>query len=289
MKSMRVSMLALLACLPAALLTADEPGLIVTGDLGFALSGGNAEASSLAFKGELKRTWLRSSLKFGLAGLRSETTTTTRSAVGNPAAFVVDERSTSVTSAESFSTFARFDQQLGTRLFVNAGLGWERDRFAGFRARSSASGGLGYALSASPQRDFRLLAALTYTKQDDVIVDPSVSDSFAGARLGWELKLTGARTVFSHSLAFDQNLQDTADRRADVQAALSVALSQTLALKTGARLLYDHLPALARVDLRSPSGALTGQVSVPLDTTDTQFTVALVVKFERKSAPAVKP
>jgi putative salt-induced outer membrane protein YdiY len=279
-------MLIALACWPTLPAQAtDEPGLLVTGDLGFVFTGGNAEASSLAFKADLKRTWARSSFKFALAGLSTETSTVSRTAVGSPTSFVLDERSVRAKTAESFAASARLDRQVGTKLFVNGGVGWDRDRFAGIRARTYASGGLGYVVIADKRRDFRLLGALTYTKQDAVVEDPSVSDSFAGARLGWELKASGERTTFTHSLVLDQNLQDADDRRADVQASLGVALSQTLALKTGVRVLYDHLPSLALVDLRSSAGTPTGmQVAVPLDTTDTQFTVALVVKFERKHA-----
>lgn len=288
MKFVRIALLAVMVGWPAVhVQAADEPGLLVTGDLGFVFTGGNAEASSLAFKSDLKRTWSRSAFKLAVAGLRTETATITRTAIGTPTAFVVQEESVRTKTAESFSVHARLDRQVSERLFVNGGLGWERDRFAGFRARTSAAGGLGYVVTASPKRDLRLLAAVTYTKQDDVIADPSVSDSFAGARLGWELKLSSERTTFTHSLTLDQNLQDTDDRRADVQAAFSVALSRTLALKTGARVLYDHLPALTQVDLRAPAGVAPGlglKVAVPLDTTDTQFTVALVIKFERKDA-----
>ncbi|MBT8404713.1 MAG: DUF481 domain-containing protein, partial [Gemmatimonadetes bacterium] len=117
---------------------------------------------------------------------------------------------------------------------------------------------------------------LTYTIQDDVVEDPSRSDSFAGLRAGYGLtRQLSATTTFASDLIVDENLDDTDDLRADFTNSLAVAMSGSLALKASLQLLYDKQPALEQL----PLGTTGDTVFNPLGTTDRVFTLAVVLTF----------
>ena len=78
----------------------------------------------------------------------------------------------------------------------------------------------------------------------------------------------------------DENLETTADFRADLINAVSVNVSSLLALKISWQLLYDHLPSHKAVPLISPNGALTSHIVLtPLTPVDQIVTFALVARF----------
>ncbi len=62
--------------------------------------------------------------------------------------------------------------------------------------------------------------------------------------------------------------------------AFTVVMSTHLALKVGARWLYEHEPAFQSVELDNPLGTPTGQSAlVELKRLDTIVTTSLVVNF----------
>ena len=108
-----------------------------------------------------------------------------------------------------------------------------------------------------------------------------MDDSFLGLRLSYDYwrKITDT-TEFGSVLIVDENLDETEDLRADFSNWVSVAMSERLALKVSAQLLYDKLPGLQAVPLESPAGVPTGDtVFAELDELDSLLTVALVVNF----------
>jgi putative salt-induced outer membrane protein YdiY len=253
-------------------------------EFSYVATAGNSEAATLGFKNTLGRKWGKSSFEFKAGGVRAETTNTTRTAVGSgPTSFTVLEDKDTVLSAESYFLTGRFDRKVSARVFWFGGGGWTRNRFAGIQNRYEVAGGVGNVWVESDRVTFRTDYALSYTKEDDVIVAPDTSDTFAGFRFSWkyEHKL-GATTTYGNELVVDENLDDTSDLRAVMVNSAAVSMSRRLALKISLQSLYDHQPAFRELDLLDappPGGVKIGTVLDELDTLDTVFTASLVVNF----------
>jgi putative salt-induced outer membrane protein YdiY len=289
---MRRAVLAIVL-LAAAPLRADEekkePGLYLTGDLGFLWASGNSKSNSFGLKADLERLWTKQAFRFSAGALR-QSSSTARIAVGTPTDFELEVLEP-VTTAEEYFARAAYDRQINERLFYTLGAGWERRPFAGIDNRWMGGAGLGYAFASGKPTDFRTIFGLTYTKEDPVLEDPALDDGFAGLRLTWELKqVVTSTTNLTHAFRFDQNLSESSDRRIDTDVALVVSINKTLALKAGFHLWYDNLPALESLALFDPSGLPTGlAIPVQLKKVDTQVTLALVVNLSRPDAPPPGP
>lgn len=161
------------------------------------------------------------------------------------------------------------------------GASWNRNTFAGIENRYVLVAGVGNTWVDSEVSKFRTDYGLTYTRQEDVVENPNVKDSFAGLRLSYDyVRALTETTEFGSQLVFDDNLNNTEDFRAKFLNSLGVAISQKLALKTSLLLAYDNLPSLTTVPLFFPDGTPADEaVAVELDKLDTYFTVALVVKI----------
>jgi hypothetical protein len=86
-----------------------EPGWYDQAELSFVLTGGNAEASTLALKNTLERLWATSRLGFHAGALRAESTVSTRFAVGTPDAYEVVEDERTDLTAENYFARLRYD------------------------------------------------------------------------------------------------------------------------------------------------------------------------------------
>jgi putative salt-induced outer membrane protein YdiY len=256
------------------------PGWYDQAEVSFVQTGGNAEASTLALKNALERVWEDALFAFRAGALRAESSTFTRFAVGTPDDFDVVEDETSELTAENYFANFRYDHELRPDFFWFASLGWERNEFAGFSDRTIGTGGVGQIWWEREGAHFRTDYGLTYTRQDDLVENPEIDDSFVGLRLAWDyLRPIGARASYQNLLVVHENLDETDDLRADWTNSLQAAMTERLALKVGLQLLWDHLPALAAVPLLE-DGAPTGTVVLAeLDELDTLFTAALVVTF----------
>jgi putative salt-induced outer membrane protein YdiY len=242
---------------------------------------GNAESDTIGFKNVLTRTWERATFQLTASGLRAETGTITRFAVGTPDDFQVVENTDSELSAENYHLRGRYDRELNERWFWFAGAGWEKSEFAGIDNRYSVVAGAGTVWFDTGTVRFKTDYGATFTRQEDVVEDPSIDESFLGLRLSYDYwrKLTES-TEYGSTLVVDENLDETDDLRADFTNWLGVAISERLALKVTYQLLYDRQPALRAVPLFSPGGVDTGTtVLAELDDLDSLLTVALVVNF----------
>lgn len=255
-----------------------ELGWFYTAELTGVWTGGNASSRALGFGAEARGVYELSEFGFRATGLTAHTGTITRVAVGTPDDFEVTKNTSSEKTAENYSLRARYDRQLTQRFFWFAGLGWERNTFAGYNGRVSAVGGAGNTWADDDQTRFKTTYGLTYSLQDDVIDDPSTPDSFAGFRIGadYRQQLT-ASTAFESLLAMDENFADFEDFRTNWTNSVIIDISDVLAFKAGLQLLFDNLPSLTTVPL---AGSTTGEVVLaPLSKLDTQFTIALVASF----------
>jgi putative salt-induced outer membrane protein YdiY len=262
---------------------ADEPelGWSDQAELSSVLTAGNSESTTLGFKNELKRTWQEAIFSFKAAGIRAESTTVTRIAVGTPDSFVLDEREDTALTAEAYLLSGRYDRKLSDFLFWYGGAGWDRNRFSGIENRAVVEGGLGNVWVDGEALKFKTAYALTYTDQEDVVEVPDQDGAFAGLRLGSDfLYKFGESTTYQNVLTVDDNLEDTSDWRADMVNSLTVAMTKRLALKAGLRWLYDAQPAFTAVPLQDGTGTPTGELAlVELEELDTIFTTSLVVNW----------
>ncbi len=77
----------------------------------------------------------------------------------------------------------------------------------------------------------------------------------------------------------DLNLDQTSDRRVDMDQGFAVSMTKTLAMKLGLRSRYRNDPSLETLTLLDVGGTPVGTVSVPLDEWDITLTAGLVVNF----------
>lgn len=268
----------LFVLLPAELAAQEErePGWYEQAELTLVLTGGNTQSNALGLNNRLERLFPSSRLILDAGGLRIESGTRERTAVGTPEDFAVAEDTETETTAENYFATLRFDRELSERSYAYGSGGWVRNRFAGVDNRWTGAAGIGYRLVDSERTSWTADLGATVTSEDPIVGE---TDSFAGLRLTWDLghRLTET-TRFTSVLVVDENLSETEDLRASFDNAIAVDISDVLALKTGLKLQFDNMPSLEEVDLVAvPGGTVTGTVLVPLDEVDTQFTVALVV------------
>jgi len=261
---------------------AEEPtGWTDTAELSLVATSGNSENTTFGFKNQLRRAWDRSSFQLDAGGIRVESKTFTRFAVGAPTSFNVVETSVTDVTAENYYLIGRYDRKITDRFFWFAGGGWDRNEFAGIKNRYNGFGGVGNVWVDTETVKFRTDYAISYTKQDDLIDVPGVSDDFVGVRVGWNyLHQFGANTTYVNDLIIDENLDETQDYRANMINSVAVAMNSRVALKVGLQWLYDNEPSFEGVTLFDvPGGTVLGTVPAQLDELDTVLTASLVVNF----------
>ena len=247
-------------------------------ELSFVSTGGNASSTTLGLKSTFTGTGGPNTFKLEFGGIRGETTFRTLSATVTPTAFTVEETTDSELTAENYFVRSRYDRSLGT-IFAFGGAGWDRNTFAGVQNRYSLVAGLGRAWVESETSRFKTDLGATYTIQKDVAPAPGADDSFAGLRLSVDaMRQLTESAGFTSVLVVDENLDDTDDLRADWTNALTVSISQRLALKTSLQLLFDNQPSLLSVPLFDTGGTPVGtDVLTPSDEVDTVLTMTLVI------------
>lgn len=249
-------------------------------ELSFVRTGGNAVASTLGIASTLTRSWERSDVKIEAGGIRTRTTRLTRTAVGTPTEYRVDEQSITLTSVENYYTRMRFDRRVSDRTAFFIQSGWTRNTFAGVQNRLVNVLGISTRWTESEERSLRTAYGLTHTLQQDVVPDPEWSDRFLGARVSCEFRLQVTdNSDWRSDLVLDGNGDDPSDVRADWTNSLSVAMNEHLGLRTSVRATFDNRPALASVPLSTLQGEPAGEVLVPRKELDRVVTVALVVSF----------
>lgn len=267
------------AAAPAVAQEEREPGWYDQAEVSLVLTAGNTRSSTFGVKNRLERLLPASRITLDAGGIRVESGRTERTAIGEPGDFVVVEDTETETTAENYFTTLRYDRELSARSYAYGSAGWVRNRFAGVEDRWTGAAGLGWELIESDRTTFQADLGATVTSEQPVIGE---SESFAGLRLTWDAahRLTET-TKLASVLVVDENLSETEDLRAEFDNSVAVDISNTLALKTGVKLLFDNLPALEEVPLRTtPGGPATGTVLTPLDELDTQVTVALIVTLD---------
>jgi putative salt-induced outer membrane protein len=273
------------AALPARAADADKKlGWSDAAELGYVVTSGNTETSTLGLKNTLARDWEKSRFEIKLGGIRVKTTDQSVFAVGSPADFEVMDGDPTLT-AENYYLNGRYDHKITDRFFWFAGAGWDRNRFAGIDSRTTGFGGVGNIWIDAENRKWKTDYAVSGTKERDVVEPDNFDGSFIGARLSSTFLDKFSETgSYGNDTTVDENLNDTSDLRVNMTNWVSLNMSTHLALKVSLQWLYDHQPALKEVDLFAPPGPPT--VTVPtqkvvteVENLDSIFTTALVIKY----------
>lgn len=283
-----VSSLAALG-LNAQVFAADQPGTFFKADLSFVQTAGNSVAGTLGTKANFTENWLRSGFTANAGAVRTETTQSTRTAIGTSQDnMTIQETSVSQISAENYFADAQYSYRLTENFYWFAKGSWTRDRPQGISSRFMEITGFGYDFSKRQDLEFKLNAAATFTEETDLVTnpDPDAQQNFPGIQVSYSYKQkVSSTTTVTHTLAYNQAFSPTKNFWFDGQAGLEVAITRsgTFALKVDARAQYHNMPAVEQLQLTQADGTDTGQqVTNPLKKFDGQFTVGLTVNLSRK-------
>jgi putative salt-induced outer membrane protein YdiY len=249
-----------------------------TAEVSYVITGGNTATSALSLGTSLSRKWTNDTLLFKGFILKSNATTTTRTARGTVDDFAVLEESITRKVAENYLLSGQYDRRISKKLLGQVGFSWDRNRFAGVDDRIMATTGLGYAWVDKERTQVKTSAGVTYTIRQYVGEDWS---SFAGFRFS----LNGEQKVLDNSrlstqFIFDDNLQEMRDWRFNWVNSVTASISKSLALKLSLRTLYANEPALQMLALIDDLGNPTGlTVPYPLKNLDTFLTTSIVINF----------
>ena len=278
-----LGLLAVLAIWPVLVRGEEKkPGLLgpwkATAELSFVVTGGNTTTSAFSLGTSFNRKWTNDSLLFKSYILKSNSTTTTRTAQGTETDFNIIEDKIHRLVAENYLLAGQYDRRISKKFSGQAGLSWDRNRFAGVDDRVMFTSGLGSAWVEKARTQVRTAAAVTYTLRQYVGQDMA---SFAGLRFSIlaDQKILDNSSV-STQFVLDDNLKRMDDWRFDWTNSVSASISKSLALKISLRMLYTNVPALQSLALFDLEGLPTGLfVHVPLKSLDTLMTTSIVINF----------
>ena len=231
-------------------------------ELSLLFTSGNSTVRTFGLGGGARREWGGGELSLSAGGLRTESGTTRRIAVGTPDHFTVTSDADPEPTAENYFARGEFERSFSDHVHLATGAAWERNTFAGYDSKLSLVGGIGNMWIDTETTRLKSDYGVTFTMQDDVVDDPDRSSSFGGIRVSTNFRRQLTETAnLESTLTLDENLTDTADLRADLANALAVDINSSLAVKTGLRLVWDNAPALTRAPLEQPAGTPTGRRS----------------------------
>ncbi|MEN6561899.1 MAG: DUF481 domain-containing protein [Acidobacteriota bacterium] len=268
--------------LPAAAAEEKKTGLFgpwaATAEVSYVVTGGNTSTSALSLATTFSRKWTSDALVFKSYILKSNATTTTRTAQGTVDDYRILEEKITRKVAENYLLSGQYDRRVSKRLEGQAGLIWDRNRFAGVENRAIFTAGFGLAFVERPRTQIKSSAGLTHTLRQYV---GQKTESFAGFRftLGADQKILETSKLASQ-IIFDDNLKNAPDWRFDWTNSATASISRSLALKVSLRTLYTHVPAMQSLTLLDPLGEPTGlTVPYPLKKFDTFLMTSVVINF----------
>lgn len=167
-----------------------------------------------------------------------------------------------VKEAERYFTDLRADYTINERWYAYGLGGWLRDEFAGFDNRIFIGPGVGYKFLIGPRHFLTGEGGVNYAYED--YTDPAEGNNeFPEGRLFglYEWAFTD-KTKFSQGLEYLQSFQDIGTWKLNSDTSLTVAMTETIALKVSYLIFYNNEPR--------PS---------TLDNTDTIFATSLVITY----------
>lgn len=282
---MKALILGLVPLALAAQAPAPAPTWTDKASLSFVSVGGNAQSQSLGFANEYLYKWTDASFAFNVAGVRVNTTTTTRSATGTSAMnYTLVETSTTQTTSEAYTALLRYDHKLSEHAFWFGAGTWDRNRPSGLDNRYKGIAGVGNAWVNTDRTKFRTDYGFGYTKEDPLFRPDGFVDSYATWQLGAKLEQKAfATSAFTSELSLSGSLKEGKDWLGTLKNSFTTTLSQRLALKVGYDLAYRNQPNVLGVDIvQTPvtdPPVILGKAPVTLKKLDTVFTTSLVITF----------
>jgi len=256
-------------------------GWFFEGKLAGLWTGGNSESFTIGLGATLKHIWTNSELRFDAGGMQTQSTLTTRTAVGTTESFEVNEQSKTEKTAEVIFARGRYDYNFTEHFYALGGIDWLRNRFAGIDSRTLVAAGVGNKWVDNNDVRFKTDYSFTYTFQSDVVENPFAKTNFPGVRFAYDFwyNLT-ASTDFESIFILDWNLDNTDDIRFDFYNALPIKISEVFTLKPSLQLLWRNEPSLTEIDLFAIDGTPAGStVLTPLKNMDSLFSLTLVVSL----------
>ena len=245
-------------------------------DLSWVLVKGNADTNTFAVRNVYQYKWTRSEFMWE-AGILRAGSRDDRFAVGTEEDFEVVDPPVELDNNRFYSKL-RFMRTINDRFFWYASWDGARDEPTNINRQLIGSGGAGNTWIESDRLVFRTTYGATYVNED---LDLEGVNNFVGYRLFYRLEagLTESTSIESE-LTFDGSFQRGDDLRFDAYNGVTVAMTDTIALKASVRLNYRNIPALEDIDLEDPDfGVVIGEVIVPKDKLDSTFSTSLVINF----------
>ncbi|MCW8810186.1 MAG: DUF481 domain-containing protein [Ignavibacteriaceae bacterium] len=256
-------------------------GWFFEGKLAGLWAGGNSESFTLGLGATLKHIWTNSELRFDAGGLQTESSTTSRTAVGTTEDFQINEDKITEKTAEIIFVRGRYDYNFTENFYALGGIDWLRNRFAGIDSRTLIAAGVGNKWADNDNVRFKTDYSFTYSFQKDVVENPITKTNFPGVRFAYDFwySLTSS-TEFESIFIADWNLDNTKDARIDFTNSLPIKISEVFTLKPSLQLLWRNEPSLTQIDLsENLNGPIIGTVLTPLKKLDSLFSLTLVVNL----------
>ena len=300
---------------PVALEKEEKLGWSNSTDLNLVVTSGNSAARTFGLVDRLKHVWADARFTLDVNGVRSDTSDDRYFLVqpglqfpvgaqpANPGTTLIKPKPTP--DVQTFLVGGRYDRNITSRFFWNAGASWDNNKDAGILRRYILFAGVGNIWADIPRRRFTTSYGISYTDRKEEEPDPEKDLRFAGARLGWlYTEHFTANTTFDSDFTSIMNLADTGDYSINTTNSVSVVMSTHLSLKGGIQFLYENQPALetdldvvAYAELINPDGVpgsgdeyfrtlesggtkiVFGTQDARKDKLDTIFRTALVISF----------
>ena len=240
----------------------DGPQWSNSTDLSIVLTKGNSTTSTLGFKNLLRREWKQAWIELKMDSVRSETADDRfvilvpgvewlPGALPPPADTITIEPE-SEPDVERYFLEGRYGRKIAKSREWNVGGSWDRNEDAGILNRYIVFAGLGNAWKKKEKLELSVAYGFSFTDREEEKPDPEKDNRFAGIRLSWQfLAGMGKSAVYTHDFTSNMSLSDPSDYSLDMTNAVSVTLSDHLALKVSLQWLFASEPALEEVDLKA--------------------------------------
>ncbi|MDX1699288.1 MAG: DUF481 domain-containing protein, partial [Melioribacteraceae bacterium] len=149
-------------------------------------TGGNSESFTVGLGTTLRHIWTNSEIRFDAGATQTQSTLTTRTAVGTTNSFQVTEKSNTEKTAEIIFARGRYDYNFTPNFYALGVADWLRNRFAGIDSRTLIGAGVGNKWADNDNVRFKTDYTITYTFQEDVVKNPLTKTNFPGARFSYD-------------------------------------------------------------------------------------------------------
>jgi len=267
-----------MSVVPAAAFAQDEArqlGWKNSTELGLVVTSGNSSTTNFNVRNVFTYDWEAAELewKFGILRASSDDD---RFALGTEDDFEIIEPDVEPDNQRLYTNI-RYIRNINRRFFWYGQMFAERDEPADIDYRLTLAGGAGNTWAKRDAFTFLTGYGVSYTAESQTLEGAS---GFAGYQFFYELNMKPTDTTnIESSMTFDGSLETGSNFRFDWLNAVSVNISEKIALKASVRLVYRNDPALEEIDLENDLGIVIGGIVLPKKKLDTALTTALVISF----------